>query len=180
MNRAPIPQTCSCVVTDNTEVLEITLSPTIKEILCASKQSAVFCNVSHSDLSLIIVNPEILADNDAKQSLEAIQPDEISISHTGHILLSLTSNPDINGVGGRDLLVWGRNNESELGNGKRSNVVFPTPVQSPDEHERFMLREKKAKEVKDLAGNVWKRGVQVKQQVVSGFNNSVVYWKIVN
>jgi len=122
----------------------------------------------------------LLQYNDAKQGLEAIQPDEISISHTGHILLSLASNPEISGVGGRDLLVWGRNNESELGNGKRSNAVFPTPVQSPDEHERFMLREKKAKEVKDLAGVVWKRGVKVRQQVVSGFNNSMVYWKIVN
>jgi hypothetical protein len=180
VTRAPILQTCSCAVTDNTGVLEITLSPTIKEIHRVSKQSAAFCSVSRSSLSLVTLSPDVLPDNDVKQGLEAIRPDEISISHTGHILLSLTSNPDINGIGGRDLLVWGRNNESELGNGKRSNVVFPTPVQSPDEHERFMLREKKAREVKDLAGKVWKRGVQVKQQVVSGFNNSVVYWKIVN
>ncbi|KAJ2989328.1 hypothetical protein NUW54_g8820 [Trametes sanguinea] len=41
-----------------------------------------------------------------------------------------------------------------------------------------MLHRKKAKEVRDMQGQVWKKGVEVEQRAVAGWNNSVVYWKI--
>lgn len=81
------------------------------------------------------------------------------------------------GIGGRDLVVWGKNYESELGNGKKSSVPVPTTLETP-EGGRFMLRKRKAKEVKDLHGKVWKRRVQVEQQAVVGFGSSAVFWKI--
>ena len=118
-------------------------------------------------------------DNERIQGVEPINPDEIVISPTGHVLLTLNSSVDSAGVGGQDLMVWGRGHEYELGNGKRTNVVVPTPIPAPDEEERFMLVSRKAKEVKDLHGKLWKRGVQVKQHVAAGYQNSVVYWKIV-
>ncbi|KAF8968391.1 regulator of chromosome condensation 1/beta-lactamase-inhibitor protein II [Flammula alnicola] len=121
----------------------------------------------------------LLQYNEDVRVLEPIKPSEISISPTGHILLSLNSSDDSAGVGGKDLMVWGKNHESELGNGKKSSLVIPTPVQSPDEDERFMLMRKKAKEVKDLHGKVWKHGVTVEQHVAAGYENSIVYWKIV-
>jgi hypothetical protein len=80
-------------------------------------------------------------------------------------------------VGGCDLVVWGKNYESELGNGKKSSVPVPTTLETP-EGGRFMLRHRKAKEIKDLHGKVWKRGIEVEQSAVVGFNNSAVYWKI--
>jgi len=75
-------------------------------------------------------------------------------------------------------MVWGRNQESELGNGKKASLVVPTTVESPDGN-RVMLMTKRAMEVKDLHGKVWKCGVKVEQHVVAGYENSVVYWKIV-
>lgn len=77
-------------------------------------------------------------------------------------------------------MVWGRGHGYELGNGKRSNVVTPIPLQAPDGEERFMLLTKKAKAVKDMHGRVWKSGVTVKQRVAAGYENSIVYWKILN
>lgn len=82
------------------------------------------------------------------------------------------------GVGGRDLMVWGKNYESELGNGKRGSVAVPTPLATED-GKRFMLMNMKAKEVKDLQGKLWKRRVKVEQKVATGYGNSAVYWKIV-
>ena len=75
-------------------------------------------------------------------------------------------------------MVWGRNQSHELGNAKKSTIASPTGLQTPD-GERFMLMRKKAKEVKDLHGNVWKKGVNVEQREVVGYENSAVYWKIV-
>lgn len=74
-------------------------------------------------------------------------------------------------------MVWGRNRESELGNGKKANLVIPATVESP-EGDRIMLVTKKATEVKDLHGKVWKRGVKVEQHAVAGYECSAVYWKI--
>jgi hypothetical protein len=65
----------------------------------------------------------------------------------------------------------------ELGNGKRGSLAVPVMLHTPD-GERFMLRKMKAKEVKDLSGNVWKRGVTVEQKAVTGYNSSLVYWRI--
>ena len=74
-------------------------------------------------------------------------------------------------------MVWGKNYESELGNGKRGSVAVPTPL-ATENGERFMLTNTKAKEVKDLQGKLWKRGVKVEQKVATGHGNSAVYWKI--
>lgn len=116
--------------------------------------------------------------NDRAGSVEAIVPEGISISPTGHVLLSLNSSADSGGVGGKDVMAWGKNYESELGNGKKSSIALPTTLESPD-GERLMLRTKKAKEVRDLHGKVWKRGVKVQQHVVTGPQSSAVYWRIV-
>lgn len=82
-------------------------------------------------------------------------------------------------VGGRDLVVWGKNYESELGNGKKSSIPIPTVLETP-EGDRFMLRRRTAKRVLDLHGKVWKNNVQVEQCAVVGPENSAVYWKIVS
>ncbi|PPQ76625.1 hypothetical protein CVT26_012732 [Gymnopilus dilepis] len=115
--------------------------------------------------------------SDRTQRLEPIRPESISISPTGHVLATLNSSTE-SGVWGRDLMVWGRNQSHELGNAKKSTIASPTGLQTPD-GERFMLTRKKAKEVKDLHGNVWKKGVNVEQREVVGYENSAVYWKIV-
>lgn len=117
-------------------------------------------------------------DSDRLDRLEPIKPEEISISPSGHVLLSLNTAEESGGVGGRDLMVWGRNLDSELGNGKKASLVIPTALQN-SEGERFMLMNQKAGEVKDLHGKVWKRGVKVEQRAVAGYASSIVYWKIV-
>jgi hypothetical protein len=93
------------------------------------------------------------------------------------VLLALNSSADSEGVGGKDLMVWGRNHESELGNGKKASLVIPANLESPD-GDRIMLMTKEATEVKDMHGKVWKRGVKVEQRAVAGYENSAVYWKI--
>jgi hypothetical protein len=113
-------------------------------------------------------------DNDTKQALQPITPHSIAVSPTGHVLLTLNTGSTTKI--GRDLVVWGRNYEYELGNGKRANVSVPTTLETPNG--RFMLRERKAN-VKDLHGKLWKRNVLVEQQPVVGFGNSCVYWKVV-
>lgn len=74
-------------------------------------------------------------------------------------------------------MVWGKNYGSELGNGKKSSIASPT-ILGTAEGGRFMLRQRKAKEVRDLHGKVWKRDIQVQQQAVTGFESSAVYWRI--
>ena len=139
----------------------------------------VYCNVGtyifylNSSFEGDFLSP----DDDRIKALEPIKPEEISISPTGHILLALNSSADSGGVGGQDLMVWGRNRESELGNGKKASLVIPATVESPD-GDRVMLMTKKATEVRDLHGKVWKRGVKVEQHAVAGYECSAVYWKI--
>ncbi|KAF8162931.1 regulator of chromosome condensation 1/beta-lactamase-inhibitor protein II [Crassisporium funariophilum] len=120
----------------------------------------------------------LLQYNDRTESLDPIMPEEISISPTGHVLLALdSSSTSSDGVGGRDLMVWGKNYDSELGNGKKSSVAVPTSLETSD-GARFMLMAKKCKVVNDLHGKKWKRNVKVEQRVVAGYGNSAVYWKI--
>ena len=118
-----------------------------------------------------------ITDNDRIRGLEPVVPEEISISPTGHVLLALNSSTSLDGVGGRDLMVWGKNYESELGNGKKGSVAVPASLATED-GERFMLKNMKAKEVKDLHGKLWKRDVKVEQKIVTGYGNSAVYWRI--
>lgn len=114
---------------------------------------------------------DICIDDDATKSLQPITPYSISVSPTGHVLLTLNSNL------GRDLLAWGKNYNYELGNGKRSGLAVPTTLTDAD-GDRFLLRRKKAKEVLDLQGHVWKRNVEVEQKAVAGYNSSAVFWKV--
>jgi len=74
-------------------------------------------------------------------------------------------------------MTWGKNYDSELGNGKKASVPVPMTLETPNGG-RFMLMELQAKEVKDLHGKVWKRGIKVEQRAVAGYGNSAVYWKI--
>ncbi|KAJ3501150.1 hypothetical protein NMY22_g19025 [Coprinellus aureogranulatus] len=112
--------------------------------------------------------------NDNTQRLEPIGLSSVTVSPTGHVLLSVASSPDSSTVGGDDVYVWGRNFDGELGNGKKSSIATPLYVSldppSP----------KETREVKDLRGKVWKRNVKVRQCVTAGYGTSVVYWKIVN
>ncbi|THU99335.1 RCC1/BLIP-II [Dendrothele bispora CBS 962.96] len=113
--------------------------------------------------------------SDTRKSIEPIVPESVSVSPTGHVLLTLDTSAG--GAAGRDLLAWGKNYDSELGNGKKASLASPTTMSTP-EGERFMLQKKKAKEVRDLQGNVWKRGVTVEQKAVTGYCNSAVFWKV--
>lgn len=119
----------------------------------------------------------LLQYNDGTRRLEPVAPEAISISPTGHILVALDSSVSSGGVGGKDLMTWGKNYDSELGNGKKASVPVPMTLETPDGG-RFMLMEVQAKEVKDLHGKVWKRGIKVEQHAVAGYGNSAVYWKI--
>ncbi|KAI9064249.1 RCC1/BLIP-II [Trametes sanguinea] len=116
--------------------------------------------------------------SEATKNMQAIVPEAISISPTGHVLLTLDTRKHAGpGGGGKDVVAWGANFDYQLGNGKRGSVPTPTVLQTP-EGERLMLHRKKAKEVRDMQGQVWKKGVEVEQRAVAGWNNSVVYWKI--
>lgn len=117
-------------------------------------------------------------DNDKTRQLEPIRPTEVIISPTGHVLVALDSSAESGSVGGQDLMVWGKNYDYELGNGKKSNSPMPVTVEAPD-GERLMLMKKKAKVVMDFDGKLWKRGVVVEQRPVAGYGNSAIYWKIV-
>ncbi len=119
----------------------------------------------------------LYADSEKTKNLQPINTRDISISPTGHVLLTLeTLERSGPGGGGRDLIVWGANSEYQLGNGKRGSVPSPTALQG-DDGQRFMLGKKKA-EVKDLSGKVWRKDVEVEQFAVAGYGNSVVYWRI--
>ena len=76
------------------------------------------------------------------------------------------------------MLAWGNNYERQLGNGKRSSVAVPENVCIAPGGPRYVLRTTKAKEVRDLAGKVWGRGVKVEQVALAGVGNSVVYWRL--
>ena len=80
-----------------------------------------------------------------------------------------------NGAVGRDLVVWGRNLDGELGNGKRSSVAVPTAVEGGDG--RVMLRQRRGT-VRDMGGRVWGQEVAVEQRVAAGHGNSAMYWRI--
>ena len=120
-------------------------------------------------------NPQATVDSEKEQRLKPIIPHAISISPTGHVLLTLeTYNSGL--AGGRDMFVWGTNQQYELGNGRRASLAVPTAPQQAD-GTRFMLMKTWA-DVKDMQGKVWKRGVTVEQCAQAGYGNTIVYWKI--
>jgi hypothetical protein len=119
----------------------------------------------------------IMADSEKDNSLQPIVPYSISISPTGHVLLTLdTHKRSGSGGGGRDLFVWGANQQYELGNGKRTGQAAPTALEHAD-GSRVMLMKTRA-DVKDMQGKSWKNGVNVKQYAQAGYGNTIVYWKI--
>ncbi|KAG5635130.1 hypothetical protein H0H81_012342 [Sphagnurus paluster] len=153
---------------------------TVDLLMCGNGQwgglgSNLFSNAQGAPLRARNVSG-LVEYNDITQSLQPIAPQAVTVSPTGHVLLTLDTASAAD-VGGRDLVVWGKNYESELGNGRKASVPVPTTLETP-EGGRFMLRRRKAREVKDLHGHVWKRGIRVEQCAVVGFGSSAVYWKI--
>ncbi|KAF7972631.1 hypothetical protein HWV62_17284 [Athelia sp. TMB] len=119
----------------------------------------------------------LLEYSDKANALRPLVPHALSISPTGHVLLTLdTHEHSGSGGGGRDLLVWGANQTYELGNGKRTSLAAPTNLEKRD-GSRVMLM-KKTMKVRDMKGNAWKRS-EVEQCAVGGYGNTIVYWKIV-
>ena len=128
------------------------------------------------------------------QNLQPVVPYDLSVSPTGHVLLTLDTlaraGPGMDKAAGRDLLVWGANRDYQLGNGKRASLATPTTLELPglpnsvkfegdDESKgRLMLMKRRAKEVKDMGGKKWKGNVDVEQCAVAGWGSSLVYWKI--
>ncbi len=138
--------------------------------VCAAFQHYRYNEVSDTPLFL-------LTDSERSNNMQPIYPHNISVSPTGHVLLTLDTLARAGPGGvGRDLLVWGANQEYQLGNGKRGSIASPTALHSPEGH-RFMLGKRKA-DVKDLSGQIWKKGVDVEQYALAGWGNSVVYWRI--
>ncbi|TBU32306.1 RCC1/BLIP-II [Dichomitus squalens] len=156
--------------------------PYIDVLACGNGQYGSLGNAQYSNAQSAPVRAKnvsgLLEYNESTRSLQAIVPEEISISPTGHVLLTLDTKTRAGpGGGGRDVVAWGSNYDYQLGTGKRGSMAVPTALQSVD-GERFMLRSKTAVEVRDLQGKVWKKGVQVEQKAVAGWSNSVVYWRI--
>ncbi|KAK7693272.1 hypothetical protein QCA50_002839 [Cerrena zonata] len=159
-----------------------TAIPYVDVLSCGNGQwgglgNALYSNAQGTPLRARAVSG-LLEYSESTNNLQPIQPYSISVSPTGHVLLTLdTLSRSGPGAGGRDLLVWGANFEYQLGNGKRGSSATPRNLESL-EGDRFMLGKRKAKEVRDLVGKVWKRGVDVEQCAVAGYGNSVVYWRI--
>ncbi|KIL54383.1 hypothetical protein M378DRAFT_1056668 [Amanita muscaria Koide BX008] len=76
--------------------------------------------------------------NEQRKRLRPIRPYHISISPSRHVPLTL----DSDGIGGRDLVAWGKNLDGELGNGKKVSVGVPKTMEGED-GERLMLVSKK-------------------------------------
>jgi len=112
------------------------------------------------------------------QNMQPIRPHAVSISPTGHVLVTLETLAGSTGMyGGRDLVAWGANYDYQLGVGKRGNTANAVTLHRPD-GSRYLLQKVEAT-VKDLGGNVWKNKVEVEQTAVAGNKRSVVYWRIV-
>lgn len=118
------------------------------------------------------LKPHTLLDSEKEQVLQPIMPHAISISPTGHVLLTLETGP----AGGRDLFVWGANQRYELGNGKKTSLAVPITLQQGD-GARIMLMKTRAR-VNDMQGKLWKHDVKVEQCAQAGYGNTIVYWKI--
>ncbi|KAI0336350.1 RCC1/BLIP-II [Cubamyces sp. BRFM 1775] len=156
--------------------------PSIDVLTCGNGQYGGLGNALYSNAQSTPVRAKNVSGlfeySEVTKNMQAIVPDTISISPTGHVLLTLDTRKHAGpGGGGKDVVAWGANFDYQLGNGKRGSVPTPTVLQTP-EGERFMLHRKRAAEVRDMRGQVWKKGVEVEQRAVAGWNNSVVYWRI--
>ncbi|OCH95595.1 RCC1/BLIP-II protein [Obba rivulosa] len=156
--------------------------PTVDVLSCGNGQFGGLGNALYNNAQGTPVRSKnvsgILEYSEKTKNLQPVEPHDISISPTGHVLLTLDTLTEAGpGAGGRDVLAWGANYEYQLGNGRRGSLATPTTMQTAGGG-RFMLRKRKANEVRDLRGNVWKRGVEVEQCAVAGWGNSMVYWKV--
>ncbi|KAJ7694182.1 regulator of chromosome condensation 1/beta-lactamase-inhibitor protein II, partial [Mycena rosella] len=146
---------------------------TVELLMCGDGQWGGLGNNLYSNAQVNPVRVQPLSGlveyNEATQRLQCIVPQSITISETGHVLAALDPSS-----GGRDLHAWGRNQDYELGNGKKTNVASPTPVDSGNG--RLLLQRKKAKEVRDLKGGN-RRNIVVEQTIVAGFGCCVVFWR---
>ncbi|KAJ7046596.1 regulator of chromosome condensation 1/beta-lactamase-inhibitor protein II [Mycena alexandri] len=111
--------------------------------------------------------------NDATRRRQSIPLRSISISPTGHVLATLEPVS-----GDRDVHAWGRNQDYELGNGKKAGVSSPMPVVDAS-NGRLLLQRKRAREVRDLEGRICARGIEVEQDIAVGCGCSSVYWRLV-
>ncbi|KAJ3476287.1 hypothetical protein NLI96_g11263 [Meripilus lineatus] len=163
------------------ERVDGTAMPYVDVLACGNGQwgglgNALYTNAQGSPLRAKNVSG-LYEYSEKTKNLQPIHTRDISVSPTGHVLLTLdTLERSGPGGGGRDLIVWGANSEYQLGNGKRGSLASPTALHV-DDGERLLLGKKKA-QVNDLSGKVWKKEVEVEQCAVAGFGNSVVYWKI--
>lgn len=111
--------------------------------------------------------------------MQPISPHAVSVSPTGHVLVTLETLVGSAGIyGGRDLVAWGANYDYQLGIGKRGNRANAVTLHRPD-GSRYLLQKVEAT-VKDLEGNVWKNKAEVEQVAVAGNKASVVYWRVVS
>ncbi|KIY68636.1 RCC1/BLIP-II protein [Cylindrobasidium torrendii FP15055 ss-10] len=112
--------------------------------------------------------------DEGKGKVVPIVPRAISVSATGHVLMTLDTSRGQRV--GRDLYTWGKNYDSELGNGRKSSQPMPNPLSVGDD--RVILDSQRRARVLDLQGRVWGKNVAVEQTALAGYNNSFVYWKL--
>lgn len=106
----------------------------------------------------------------------------VSPAPSGHVFLSLDTitrfGSGVDAPPKRDLLAWGLNQSSQLGNGARKSVAVPQHLEDAARN-RVMLGEKRTR-VLDLQGNIYGKNVKVEQRVVAGHECSIAYWKVVD
>ncbi|KAH9952201.1 RCC1/BLIP-II [Amylocystis lapponica] len=158
-----------------------TAMPYVDVLACGNGQWGGLGNAQFSNAQSAPVRARnvsgLLEYSEKRGNLQPVMPQDISVSPTGHVLLTLDTLTQAGpGGAGRDVLAWGANYEYQLGNGRRGSVATPTVLESAGA--RLMLEKRRAREVRDGAGRVWKRGVEVEQRAVAGWGTSVVYWRI--
>ncbi|OBZ75617.1 Protein FMP25, mitochondrial [Grifola frondosa] len=107
--------------------------PYIDVLTCGNGQWGTLGNAQYSSAQGTPVRTKnisgLLEYSEVAKNLQAIMPQDISISPTGHILVTLDT-MRLAGPGGvgRDVVAWGANYDYQLGNGKRGSVAIPTTV----------------------------------------------------
>jgi len=155
---------------------------TVDVLVCGNGQwgglgNSVFSNAQGSPVRAKGVSG-LLEYSERTQNMQPIRPHAVSISPTGHVLVTLETLTGSTGVyGGRDLVVWGANYDYQLGLGKRGNTANGVMLHRSD-GSRYLLQKVEAA-VKDLEGKVWKNKAEVEQTAVAGNKRSIVYWRVV-
>ncbi|KAM6500839.1 Regulator of chromosome condensation 1/beta-lactamase-inhibitor protein II [Amanita muscaria] len=146
------------------ERLEESKTPSVDLLMCGNGQWGGLGNDTYRNAQNTPVRTKnvsgLLEYNEQRKRLRPIRPYHISISPSGHVLLTL----DSDGIG-RDLVAWGKNLDGELGNGKKASVGVPKTMEGED-GERVMLVSKKT------------GAVRIEQRPAVGYGNTVIYWRI--